>query len=202
MAKAKKFDHLKVSLTIDNMNITNKLEKFRTKNINSAKRGDHLNPLRVLSLSFVFPVDKYNKDWRITDHIGKREGTALISFAYEDIKLKKASSNALLYCKEKLDAFINNEDKTSISLKPSYTMDKAIMKICNDIFRNKAQAAEKSETTFINKYLMNFITEVILKDADSSIIYSMVDGAEDSSKKRPDFMLVLTNHKVCLYFFY
>jgi hypothetical protein len=52
-------------------------------------------------------------------------------------------------------------------------MDKAIMRICKDTFRNKAQGAEKSETTFINKYLINFIAGVLLKDADNTVIYSM-----------------------------
>jgi hypothetical protein len=63
-------------------------------------------------------------------------------------------------------AFLIGEYISRVAFEPRDSMDKAIEATCDDVFNNKVKMSKKSETTFATKYLMHFITEVLLKDAN------------------------------------
>ncbi|PHZ11144.1 uncharacterized protein RHIMIDRAFT_258962 [Rhizopus microsporus ATCC 52813] len=52
--------------------------------------------MRVLSLSHVFPVNKYGKDLCTTTYM-KNGGEELLQLAYSDVVMQKASPKALMY---------------------------------------------------------------------------------------------------------
>ncbi|KAI7867033.1 hypothetical protein BDF14DRAFT_1727254, partial [Spinellus fusiger] len=59
-------------LIVGEVNIKNILKKFRNKNIRVAKNKD-INSTRILSLSFIFPVDKFSNSRCILYHFNEDE---------------------------------------------------------------------------------------------------------------------------------
>ncbi|CEG84941.1 hypothetical protein RMATCC62417_18682 [Rhizopus microsporus] len=83
-------------LIINNVNITTKLLKIRLKSIKYAEAENNINTMRVLSLSHVFPINRYDKGFCVTTYM-KNDSKELLQLAYSNVVMQKASSKALTY---------------------------------------------------------------------------------------------------------
>ncbi|CAO3635985.1 unnamed protein product [Mucor fragilis] len=54
----------------------------------------------------------------------------------------------------------------------------------------------------MNQKLMPFLQTILLEGTNGSTIYSIIDGPEEKKKKKPDFMLDITDRKREAYYFY
>ncbi|KAG0931592.1 hypothetical protein G6F57_009323 [Rhizopus arrhizus] len=190
----------KKQLIIDDLNITNFLQRFRRRNINLAESSNNLNSIGILSLSYIFPVDKFDNNRCTTEYI-KNIKTPLYSLGYTNNNINKASNDAIIYCKSLVDAMDDNMDIESIVFSPTNKVDKCIKSMCLGLLLRRAHAKDNTEATFTDKYLMPYINEVLLNNCDEGIVYSMIDGVE-GNKKKPDFMLGIKNRKRTMFFFF
>ncbi|KAG1047208.1 hypothetical protein G6F43_010333 [Rhizopus delemar] len=134
------------SLIMDSVNVSSILDRFRRKSILAAENNKNINRMRVLSLSFVFPVDKSDKNKCISSYLDEEIGIVLLKEAYKGIQLPKVSGDAVLYCK----ALIDDEDS-----QPSFTissdLDDIVVKIAQSFTAGSAMPNNKSEASFIMK---------------------------------------------------
>ncbi|KAG1176428.1 hypothetical protein G6F36_010956 [Rhizopus arrhizus] len=163
------------SLIMDSVNVSSILDRFRRKSILAAENNKNINRMRVLSLSFVFPVDKSDKNKCISSYLDEEIGIVLLKEAYKGIQLPKVSGDAVLYCK----ALIDDED-AQLSFTISSDLDDIVVKIAQSFTAGSAMPNNKSEASFIMK----------------------IDVAEKNQKKKPDFKLGIMDRKREVYFFY
>ncbi|KAG1368958.1 hypothetical protein G6F61_012741 [Rhizopus arrhizus] len=124
--------------------------------------------MRVLSLSFMFPVDKRNKSRCISTHSDEEPGAILLKEIYKGIQPPRVSGDAVLYCK----ALIDGEDAQPSFIVPS-ALDDAVMKIAASFAVGSAIANDKSEASFMMKYLWPILQVMFLNCAKENTIYSM-----------------------------
>ncbi|PHZ08588.1 uncharacterized protein RHIMIDRAFT_268979 [Rhizopus microsporus ATCC 52813] len=60
--------------------------------------------MRLPSLSFVLPVDRWNKAGCISSYLKEEYENALLKQADQGIQILKVSDNAILFCKRLIDA--------------------------------------------------------------------------------------------------
>ncbi|PHZ08590.1 uncharacterized protein RHIMIDRAFT_268986, partial [Rhizopus microsporus ATCC 52813] len=183
---------------IDGVDITRRLDSFRKRSIWVAENLNHLNPIRVLSLSFVFPINKWNKARCVSSYLKEEAGNALLKQAYQGIQMPKVSDEAVLFCKRLIDA----EGGEVPNMEASSDMERFVMKIAKSFANNSAKAKNNSEATFLIKYLWPIIKIMFIEDAKKNVVYSLIDGYEKDENEKPDFMLGIGSRKRELYYFY
>ncbi|KAI8066998.1 uncharacterized protein B0P05DRAFT_475600, partial [Gilbertella persicaria] len=90
-------------LIVNSRNITDELKKFIQKSIDMTEKTGNVNPLRVLSLSYIFPVSKLQPKYSVAEYVDVSMKRDLERFAIRKIEMKKASADALIYCKTVTD---------------------------------------------------------------------------------------------------
>ncbi|CAO3633203.1 unnamed protein product [Mucor hiemalis] len=168
-------------LILNDINITAELQNFRNRSIKHADLVNDLSAMRVLSISHIFPVNRFRKDLCVTEYManGMKD---LIKFAYSDIAMEKASIDTLGYVHQLQHAILMGTTTTT-------NIDKAIKKCCTSILELTPAVSASSESSFMEKYLMPFIRTVFLYKAPENMIYSLSDGAQITSTKKPDIMI-------------
>ncbi|CAO0790389.1 unnamed protein product [Mucor circinelloides] len=176
-------------------------EDQRLKYSNCREIND-LSSIRLLSLSHIFPVNKFCKNECLASYLGNNVSSVFKGLAYKNSSLKKASNKPVLYVKELLDCYNDDKSITSVTFVPGNEQEEGLLKVCQKFISFGANIHEKSEANFMNHYLMPFLYSIILEETDESIVYSMVDGSDAKKRKKPDFMLGIKDKKRELYYFY
>ncbi|OAD72952.1 hypothetical protein PHYBLDRAFT_146268 [Phycomyces blakesleeanus NRRL 1555(-)] len=128
-------------------NITEALKRFRKQSIAKVHKNNDISSLKIISLSHIFPINKFD--------VGKCVNK------YFDNKTRKALNSAVVYCKDKAD----EEEKMA--------MMRAIKVTVKEKKQSRASIADNSEATFIGKYLMPVIRTVLLKKSGKNIHYAI-----------------------------
>lgn len=153
-----------------------------------ARSTSDLSNVKILSLSYIFPVDKYSKDTSITKYFKENVNNHIFNQLYSNIIIEKASTETVIYCKSTSDREQNN-------FQPVGVLNEKI-KACCKLLRINSQVSiqETSETSFMNKYLVPYLNEVFMVDTFKYIVFGMVDGVEESGAI-PDFKIGCTKNK-------
>ncbi|KAI7898205.1 uncharacterized protein BX663DRAFT_480421 [Cokeromyces recurvatus] len=189
----------KTNLVLNGNNITEKLDIFRRKNILLAEKTNNINPIRILSLSFIFPINIFNEKRCVTTYI-KNIQEDMYEYVRGKSIFSKASDGALQYCKNLIDASDVNGVIDHIKFEPLNTIDKIIKELCKAFLKDKYKINKKSESTFIQKHITPFI-KAIFSQLDY-IEYSTIDSVDRKERKKPDLMLGIKDRKRCLNFFF
>ncbi|KAG1462476.1 hypothetical protein G6F46_001392 [Rhizopus delemar] len=170
-------------LVVNEIDITAALKKFRDRNIKFAETSNHVNSICLF-------------------YLDEDEGLAFKHLAYENGNQKKISSKSILYVKDVLDGYNEDSDISAIDFQPEDQMEECLKKLCESIVGSNNRIHTRSEASFLNQHLMPFINEILLKNTDNSIVYSMIDGSEKKQAKKPDFIFEIQDRKRELYYFY
>lgn len=186
----------KNELISNDINITAASKKFRDRNIQAAEASKNMNDVRILSLSFIFPLDKVEKDRSITYHMRGKVVDSLVSLAsLREVQFPAVPKEAILYC-------FDQSDRKKDEYNPDNLMGKYIKELVaqyNSL--NNAYIRSTSEASFMNEHLMPFLNTILINQNFEHSIYSMIDGYDIDGKK-PDFMFGLKNKHNEIYFFF
>ncbi|KAG1148160.1 hypothetical protein G6F37_001482 [Rhizopus arrhizus] len=96
----------KSQLLIQEINVTEYLLKYRQRNIKLATLNNNLSDLQQLSLSYVFPANKFDEGKCAFKHLQEEERQRILDNLYAGLIINRATSNAVLYCKDVADAIL------------------------------------------------------------------------------------------------
>ncbi|RCI06630.1 hypothetical protein CU098_012877 [Rhizopus stolonifer] len=184
-------------LIIEDVNISSSLARFRRKSISAAEKKRDLTPIRILGLSFIFPVNKFDSVNCISSYLEEEAAVALVREAYKGIQLPKVSGLAVLYCKQLID-----EEDIQPSFAATSDLDDAVVELAKSFFTGSAIANDRSEASFTMKFLWPVLQMMLLDGADEDTVFSVFDVAEEGRSCKPDFQLGLKNRKREVYFFF
>lgn len=186
----------RTQLIHNEINITAALKKFRDRNVKEAKKMKYLSNLRILSLSFIFPLNKVEYEKSITSHMKEKVAESLWSLASKEVVIfPEISKEAIIYCFNEMN---NIEQK----YEPEDQLGKYVKQLvleCRD--QRNAAINMNSEASFMNKFLMPILDCILINNGYENSIYSMIDGYDGDGKK-PDFMFGVKDRKKEIYFFY
>ncbi|CAO3702264.1 unnamed protein product [Rhizopus stolonifer] len=160
----------KSMFVINDLNVTQLFLKFRSRNIILAEEINCVNSIRILSLSHIFTVDKFDDKYCISYYCSALKND-LHKYAYENIHMNKVNIEAIYYCKQLIDAIDENQDIGEIEFNPTNTIDVYVKEIALEYIDVVAGNNVRSESTFIDKHILPFLRKVLLKN--SNLIYSM-----------------------------
>lgn len=183
-------------LIIKDFDVTSFLQRYRKRNIRIAKTTNDLSNMKMLSLSYIYPADKYYDDSSITKHFEAEIKEELRDRLYGDVEIEAASIEAVFHCKKV-------SDRKDQEYQPVGPLDIKI-KACCDLMKTNSQVMiqETSETSFMNKYLVPYLHEVFMIDPSPNTVFGMVDSVEESGAI-PDFKPgYMKNGKKSLYAFF
>ncbi|ORE21944.1 hypothetical protein BCV71DRAFT_241350 [Rhizopus microsporus] len=201
--RARKLDYLtgngqkkwepKDKLVLNGVDITSALVKFRNSSIKAAEDINGLNPLRVLSLSHVFLVNKLDPKNCISSYLEEKESKALSDWSHSlCYNIPRASNDAVLYCKSIADG----DEAKDFKIEDDSVLSAMIKDLADQLINNKVKVNQSSEMSFMDKYLIPAIRRVLLNNAAEE-----VDGANSNGKK-PDFMLGFSKKRQDVYCFF
>lgn len=168
----------KKELIGNDINITAALEKFRDRNIKQVEANKTINDLRILSLSFIFPINKIEVDKSIANHMRSKVVESLMSLASSrEVQFPAVPDKAVIYC---FDQLSGKKDEYN----PENEMGKYVKELVAQ-YKSPSNAAIKStsEASFMNKHLMPFLNKILIDQNFENSIYSMIDGYENDGKK-------------------
>ncbi|KAG2235771.1 hypothetical protein INT48_000997 [Thamnidium elegans] len=123
-------------LTLGDTNVTKLFLKFRDQNIQAVEKTGNVNSIRVLSLSYIFPINRWDTNSCITSYTLDNDDVDISTFTFEpaselDVNVKAAClefvSSLAIECSERSeDIFFDRY------LKP--LLREAILKSCNKDF--------------------------------------------------------------------
>ncbi|KAI8351146.1 hypothetical protein BD560DRAFT_409339 [Blakeslea trispora] len=162
--------------------------RYRKRNIKLAKKTNDLSDMKILSLSHLFPLDKFDEEKCITKHFDEKTRASMLEIQYKEVKLPKASAKAVMYCKAFSDG--DEDDFEAIN-----ELEKKMKACCNILKEKKKLAVQKnSETSFMMKYLLPYLEEIFMVNPNKYSIFATVDGVEDHGFI-PDWKLGFAKHK-------
>ncbi|KAI8338223.1 hypothetical protein BC941DRAFT_424941 [Chlamydoabsidia padenii] len=182
----------------NNINITAELSQFRKQSIDVAQSKSSLSPLRILSLSHIFPVNRYNKDLSVTRYM-KLGGKELVSLAYKDVGSKKASAEGLIYVHSIQHAIIEGTSTEEITTTTKNEVDKGINNIIKCFLGNSNHINTHSEQSFTDSLIMPFVQNIFVDGSDDDLIYNLADGSQQRGKTKPDVMIGIKIKKADVY---
>ncbi|KAG2237313.1 hypothetical protein INT48_009046, partial [Thamnidium elegans] len=200
----------KQELLINNANVTELFKRFRKHSIAEVEKNGHINPLRILSLSHIFPLNKFDTKKCVTRHFDHQTREALKSIASNTKpEIKRMSGKAVAYCENKANEENDDDDDSEKEEEKeeekkgegNESMLVMVKDLVDHTIHFRASAANSSETTFTEKYLLPIIQRVLLKDASEDTIYTMIDKPESNNMK-PDFMIGAKVRTKEVYFFF
>ncbi|KAG1515116.1 hypothetical protein G6F52_009758 [Rhizopus delemar] len=196
----------KEEVIVENINITKVFKRFRKQSIAEVEKDNDINCLRILSLSHIFPLNKFDVEKCVTRYFDSNTRKALKSIACSTKpKVDRAPAKAVVYCKDKADEGDNDDDNDNDDSEEEGEGQEAMMGMIKDLVRyekqHRACISNSSEATFTEKYLASAIRRVLLKDVSEDLSYAMMDKPEKNGKK-PDFMFGTKIKKREVYFFF
>ncbi|KAI8090455.1 hypothetical protein BDF21DRAFT_333601 [Thamnidium elegans] len=186
----------KQELLINNVNVTELFKRFRKHSIAEVEKNGHINPLRILSLSHIFPLNTFDVKKCVTRHFDRQTRKSLKSFASNTKpEIERMSGKAVVYCKNKAN---KEEEKKE---KKNETMMVMVKDLVYHTMHFRATAASSSEATFTEKCLLPIVQTVLLRNANEDMVYAMIDKPESNNMK-PDFMIGAKVRTKEVYFFF
>ncbi|CAO3692094.1 unnamed protein product [Rhizopus stolonifer] len=185
----------KSQLLIQEINVTEYLLKYRQRNIKLATLNNNLSDLKQLSLSYVFPASKFDEEKCAFKHLQEEERQKILDNLYAGLIINRATSNAVLYCKDVADA------KEDASLEATSEMEITIKSCCNRFIRSSFNIVINSEAAFIKKHLQPFIDVVFLENDIKNLIYNCTDAPIDDGRK-PDIAFGISYKGKGRFFFF
>ncbi|KAI9254795.1 hypothetical protein BY458DRAFT_461973 [Sporodiniella umbellata] len=186
-------------LLVQNIDITEALRRFRKRSVIEADNGNDLNSLRVLSLSHLFPINKFDNEKCVARYFHGNAREALNSIASSMIpKFERTPAKAVVYCKNKIDVIAESEEEEKKEKEDMMSMVKCLVRHEAQFIAN---IADCSEASFMDRYLMPAIRRVLLQDVGKDILYALIDKPNKDGK-RPDFMIGTKVKSKDLYFFF
>lgn len=186
-------------LPVNDVNVTTALKKFRSRAMREAENGNEIDSLRILSLSQISPINRFDRHRCIGKYIRKKEAAELIKLGEEfTTTLPRSPKEAVLYCKNIIDDIcVDNYDVSE----DKEGMMEHIKEISRGIITSTARIADSSEASFTEKHIMPAIRKIILDRSPDNIIYAVIDNPDHDNKK-PDIMIGTEHKREDLYFFY
>ncbi|KAI8638381.1 hypothetical protein BD408DRAFT_477679 [Parasitella parasitica] len=191
LGRGKKEWKPKEEVLVENINITEVLKRFRKQLIAEVDKSNHINGLRILSLSHIFPLNKFDIGKCLTRYFDHNTRKALKSVASNVKLIYRAPAKAVVYCKNKADEgddkYDDSDDNDDVDNEEGERDEEklAMMSMVKDLVRHEMQhrvsVADTSEVAFIERYVISAIQRVLLEDASDDLHYAMVD--------KPDFMI-------------
>lgn len=117
-------------LIVKDFDVTEFQKKYRKRNLKIAKKVNDLSNLKLLSLSFIFLVDRYDESKCVTKHLNEDIAKEFQKIAYNDIHVAKSSDEAVLYCKK-------ISDREDTEYKPINEMDMKVKACSGHLISNK-----------------------------------------------------------------
>ncbi|KAG1369271.1 hypothetical protein G6F61_012473 [Rhizopus arrhizus] len=176
----------KSQLVIQEINITEYLLKYRQRNIKLATLNNNLSDLKQLSLSYIFPANKFDEEKCAFKHLQEEERQAILDDLYAGLTINRATSNAV------------GEDA---SLEATSEMETTIKSCCNRFIRSSFNIVINSEAAFIKKHLQPFIDVVFLENDIKTLIYNCTDAPIDDGRK-PDIAFGISYKGKGRFFFF
>ncbi|EIE76287.1 hypothetical protein RO3G_00991 [Rhizopus delemar RA 99-880] len=94
----------KEELLVKDINVTKAFKRFRQQSIGEVDRNNDINCLRILSLSHIFPLNKFDAKRCVARYFDKDTCNALKSLVRGlKPKLERAPTKAVVYCKNEAD---------------------------------------------------------------------------------------------------
>ncbi|KAL9536598.1 hypothetical protein MBANPS3_012529 [Mucor bainieri] len=159
-------------------------------------------------------MDRYSSSRCLTSYLKSNVTYSLksvMSVAFNRTAIQKVPSSSALYVKNLLDVsyaakkmsfdFNIVKSMSSVAFDTTNEQEECLKNVCKKVCAS-TRAHQKSETTFMTKYLMPFIDTIILDGTDDSVEYSMTDGYDYKKRTKPDFMLGTEDRKRSVHFFY
>lgn len=100
-------------LIVKDFDVTEFLKKYRKRNLKIAKKVNDLSDLKLLSLSFIFLVDRYDESKCVTKHLNDNISIPFIKETFM-VHAPKCTACALYVCISVFTAFITNEFKRAM----------------------------------------------------------------------------------------
>ncbi|KAI8082267.1 hypothetical protein BDF21DRAFT_361307, partial [Thamnidium elegans] len=167
----------KEKLIVDGIDITDALNRFRKHSIKEAEKTNSVNGLRVLSLSHIFPINKFTSSKSVAEYFKEETRQALFLLAGKlRPSLPIASVDAIVHCKNLVDEIEEKNDKMENDLMTIMVKD-----LASYVCKHNVSIPMSSEASFSEKYIMPAVRRILLENADKNIVYSLVD--------KPDFMI-------------
>ncbi|KAG1455903.1 hypothetical protein G6F55_006802 [Rhizopus delemar] len=174
-----------MKILVENTSITEAHKRFRKHSIAEVDKNNDINSLRILSLSRIFPLNKFDVKKRVIKCFDNKTRKALKSVASgTKPKINRAPAQAVVYCKNKADEGDDNDgDNDDNDSEEEGEEEKkeegklAMMSIIKDIVRQKKQyrasIADTYEATFTEKCVISVIRRILLKNASEDLHYAM-----------------------------
>ncbi|KAG1547545.1 hypothetical protein G6F49_010173 [Rhizopus delemar] len=174
-----------MKILVENTSITEAHKRFRKYSIAEVDKNNDINSLRILSLSRIFPLNKFDVKKRVIKCFDNKTRKALKSVASgTKPKINRAPAQAVVYCKNKADEGDDNDgDNDDNDSEEEGEEEKkeegklAMMSIIKDIVRQKKQyrasIADTYEATFTEKCVISVIRRILLKNASEDLHYAM-----------------------------
>ncbi|KAI8048258.1 hypothetical protein BDF21DRAFT_351819 [Thamnidium elegans] len=160
-------------LTLGDTNVTKLFLKFRDQNIQAVEKTGNVNSIRVLSLSYIFPINRWDTNSCITSYV-KQTKEVLYAFAYKEISIPKISDECMLYLKKVSDTLDNDDvDISTFTFEPASELDVNVKAACLEFVSSLAiECSERSEDIFFDRYLKPLLREAILKSCNKDFVCS------------------------------
>ncbi|CEP18549.1 hypothetical protein [Parasitella parasitica] len=176
----------KSELLIQEINITGYLLEYRERNIRLATLNNNLSDLKQLSLSYVFPANKFDEEKCAFKHLEEDDRQKILDSFYSGLTINRATPNA---------------GEESDSFEATNEMELTIKSCCNRFIRSSFNIVMNSEAAFIKKHLQPFIDVVFLENDIKNLIYTCTDAPIDDGTK-PDIAFGINyKRKARLFFF-
>ncbi|EIE91093.1 hypothetical protein RO3G_15804 [Rhizopus delemar RA 99-880] len=160
-------------LILGDTNVTKLFLKFRDQNIQAVEKTGNINSMRVLSLSYIFPINGWDTNFCITSYV-KQTMEVLHAFAYKEISMPKISDECMLYLKKAFDALDNDDvDISTFTFEPASELDVNVKAACLEFVSSLAiKCSKRSEDMFFDRYIKPLIREAVLKSCSKDFICS------------------------------
>ncbi|KAG1136568.1 hypothetical protein G6F37_011885 [Rhizopus arrhizus] len=180
---------VKRTLLVKDINITEAFKRFRKQSNGRIDEGDDINCLRILSLSHIFPLNKFDGQKCVTRYFYGSTRKALRSIASRmRPRFDRTPNKAVVYCKNEADRAGEDDEESEEEEKEEREerkereeeeneAKKDMMSMVKYLFRHEIQfracVANTSEASFIEKHLMPATQKVLLQDASKDLLYAM-----------------------------
>ncbi|KAI8050718.1 hypothetical protein BDF21DRAFT_432467, partial [Thamnidium elegans] len=154
-------------------------KKIGDQNIQAVEKTGNVNSMRVLSLSYIFPINMWDNNSCITSYV-KQTKEVLYAFACKGISMPKISDEHMLYLKKVSDTLDHDDvDISTFTFESASEQDVNVKAACLEFVSSLAiKCSERSEDI-----------EAVLRSCSKDFVYSC--NAPNSNvpfKKRADFM--------------
>ncbi|KAG2230277.1 hypothetical protein INT48_009476 [Thamnidium elegans] len=156
--RTKKIDYFsgpgekKNRLILGDTNVTKLFLKFRDQNIQAVEKTGNVNSMRVLSLSYIFPINMWDNNSCITSYV-KQTKEVLYAFACKGISMPKISDEHMLYLKKVSDTLDHDDvDISTFTFESASEQDVNVKAACLESNAPNSNVPFKKKADFMSGY--------------------------------------------------